>query len=405
MDFLKRNLFVILCGVGAIAGIALMVTGTQAMPKVAAELSQSKGLYDSLGGLQGKATNQKAIDAEHKRIQSVRDDREKVFGKAAELVAKYKPLADGVFPNGPDSKRVEFRKVYVAEVHKLLDSLNWGTPPTAAENEAAKEKIAEEKASGQAMPEGDAKKALAFEPGPRAAITKAQTISLYLIAPQDEKLPERPAAIPLAPGLKDISTVEAPAPEDAWRAQLWYWIQRDVVEAIRSLNTQAAEETRGKNQVAWVGNMPVKEIISVRVSDYVPPKGELYAAKEPGGAMAALPAGTAESVFTGTASCEAYDVVQFTLKLIMDERDIPLLIERLSNNTPHTLTRAAYKYAPPSKTMSDKIHGPEPVVNVTLEFETILLGDAFRKWMPKAVCEKNEIKCPEPKEADEKEGG
>ena len=40
MDFLKRNMFFILCGVGAVVGIALGVTGLQAMPKVVAKMKE-----------------------------------------------------------------------------------------------------------------------------------------------------------------------------------------------------------------------------------------------------------------------------------------------------------------------------------------------------------------------------
>ncbi|MBI3835048.1 MAG: hypothetical protein HY287_12030 [Planctomycetes bacterium] len=401
MDFLKRNLFFILCGVGAAAGIALMITGMQAMPKVAAAMSESKTVYEGLGSI--KPANQKSIDAEKKRIQSLLEDRKQVLDKAAEL-EKYTPLVEGVFPDGPDSKRVEFRKVYIGEVHKLLDSLHWGVPPTAAEIETAKEKINEEKLSGQLPTEPEGKRNFASEPGPRAAITKAQTIFLYAVPPEDDKPPERPASLQLAPGLKDTGTVEAPAPEDTWRAQVWYWIQKDVVEAIRGLNEEAAEAVKKEGGQAWLGTLPVKEMISVRISEFVPPKGELYAPAAPGGNNAALPPGTAESVFTGTASCETYDVVQFTIKAVMDQRDIPLLVQKLCNNSPHTLVRTAYKYNPPSKTMADKIWGPEPAVNVILEFETIMMGDVFRKWMPKEVCDKNGIKCPEHK-AGEKEGG
>jgi len=396
MDFLKRNLFFILCGVGAIAGIALMATGMQAMPKVAAAMGEAKSVYDSLGTLQTKAANQKSVEAEKKRIQSIVGDRNQVLEEAAKL-GKYTPLLEGVFPNGPDSKRLEFRRVYIEEVHKLLDSLKWGTPPTAADIEAAKDVIAEEKASGQLPADVEGKKNFAAEPGPRAAITKAQTIYLYAIPPEEDKPPEHPASLQLAPGLKDAGTVEAPAPEDTWRAQVWYWIQKDVVEAIRGLNESAAEAAKKEGQPVWLGSMPVKELISLRISDYVPPKGELYAPPPPGGSNAALPAGTCESVFTGTCPTETYDVVQFTIKAIMDQRDIPLLVQRLCNNSPHTLVRVAYKYNPPTRTMADKIWGPEPSVNVILSFETVMLGDVFRKWMPKEVCERNGIKCPDQK--------
>ena len=42
MDFVKRNMFFILCAVGAIAGIALGVTGLQAMPRVVAAMKDEE---------------------------------------------------------------------------------------------------------------------------------------------------------------------------------------------------------------------------------------------------------------------------------------------------------------------------------------------------------------------------
>lgn len=407
MEFLKRNLFLIVCSVLALAGIGLIVTGIQAMPKVSAAMNESKSLYESLNNL--KPANQKAIDAEKKRIQTIVDDRNKVFADAAKL-APYEPLLPDVFPSGTPIKRLDFRTKYVVEVRKLLDSLNWGGLPTPAEIDATKDKIEDEKAAGtlpdQKAAEAEGKRVLQAEVGPRAAITKAQSIYLYAVPPEDEKLPERPASIQLAPAMKDTGSVEAPAIEDVWRAQIWYWIQRDIVNAIRSINEEAAKMLQERGERPWVGNMPVKEIISIRISEYVPKEGDMVKLDDPGDFKAARPPGSAQSVFTGTAASESFDVIQFAIKLVMDQRDIPLLIERLSNNTPHTLLRVAYKQQLPSKTMADKIHGSEPTVNVILEFETIMLGDVFRKLMPQEVCEKEGITCPTRDDAkkDEKDG-
>ncbi|MDO8632215.1 MAG: hypothetical protein Q7R41_17160, partial [Phycisphaerales bacterium] len=157
-----------------------------------------------------------------------------------------------------------------------------------------------------------------------------------------------------------------------------------------------AEAAKAAGQDRWVGIMPVKDLISIRLGLdlYVPPQGELYALPEPGGYLGAVPAGTAETVYTHTASGPYFEVVQIAVKLVMDQRDIPKLVKRISNNSFYTLVRAAYKEVPPNLSLTGKVYGSEPTVNVVLEFEFVMLGEIFRKWMPKEVCDKNAIHCP-----------
>ena len=104
MDFLKRHLFLILCGVGAAAGIGLAATGMRAMPKVKTELAAAATVYNNLEGL--SPVNPRSIEAENQRIAAILDDRAKVLDSAKQLY-RYEPLVEGVFPNGPPDKRLE----------------------------------------------------------------------------------------------------------------------------------------------------------------------------------------------------------------------------------------------------------------------------------------------------------
>jgi hypothetical protein len=54
--------------------------------------------------------------------------------------------------------------------------------------------------------------------------------------------------------------------------------------------------------------------------------------------------------------------------------------------------------------MVEKIYGSEPVVNVVLDFEVVMLGEVFRELMPDSVCEDYEIACPERGDEGEEEG-
>ena len=142
--------------------------------------------------------------------------------------------------------------------------------------------------------------------------------------------------------------------------------------------------------------MPVKEVISIRLSDgYIPAMGDAFVGPRPGEYTEALPPGTPETVFTQSGQSDMYDVIQFAVKLIMDQRDIPQFIDRMSKDSLHTLLRVSYKAVPVNRAMMNKIYGSEPAVNVIMDFETIMLGEVFRPLMPPSVCEEYGIPCPD----------
>jgi len=404
MDFLKRHLFLILCGVGAAAGIALAVTGMQAMPKVRSDLEAAAGVYKQLEGV--KPVNKKSIEAEDTRIEAILDDYKKIVARA-EKRYEYPPLVEGAFPDGPPEKLVEFRTKYNEAMKELFASLQCGSLATPTQIEQAKDRIENEKAAEKQFGADPADAGPTHTPADvltragvrqdanaRASIAAAQGTLCYAVNFGDEKPPERVTSLEFNNAMRDTASLDAPEIEACWKAQISYWIQKDVVEAINALNQEAAEVVKAAGESRWIGVMPVKEVISIRTSTYVPPKDELYKGADPAGYTAALPPGTAESVFTGTAPTDAYDVIQFTVKLVMDQRDIPLLIERLSNESPHTLVRVSYKAVPLNRNFTGRIYGAEPAVIVIFDFETVMLGEIFRPKMPEAVCEKYEIKCP-----------
>ncbi|MCH7839914.1 MAG: hypothetical protein IID38_06730 [Planctomycetes bacterium] len=245
------------------------------------------------------------------------------------------------------------------------------------------------------------------DPNARAHIAAAQRIYLYAIGFEGGIPGETEPSLMFEHTLEDISTVDAPELEEIWQAQVNYWIQKDVVEAIVAINEQAAAEAKKRNEDRWVGIMPVKDFISLRMSDgYVEPSEDDYAGAPPGGYKPALPAASPSTVFTHSASTDFYDVMQFTLKLVMDQRDVPRLIERLCANSFHTPLRFAYEAVMPNRAMKGKVYGAEPSVNVVMDFEIVMLGEIFRKWMPAVVCEEYGIRCPirDDAEADTEEG-
>lgn len=443
MDFLKRNMFFIICAVAAIVGIVLGVTGLQAMPKVVAEMKTAETIYKNLEGLESKPVNEAVIEAEEQRIESVQDDRSNILKKAEELYPGYfkectgdgpervcqpNSLVDGVFPEGPPVKRLEFRAAYQTAMNDLTTLLNGGGTSTSIEQGLMQRKIEDEKAEFAKFGASDPAMAADFsgeiknaagaltragvrqDAKVRADIQAAQRIYCYLtpFIPEKERKVEFQPTFEYEDSMLDLTSADAPTLEETWRAQVGYWIQRDIVQAIADINNGAAEELKAAGIDRWVGTMPVKEVISIRLGPdfYVPAEGGLYPLPEPGGYGSAVPAGTAETVFTKTASGPNYEVVQVSVKLIMDQRDVLKLARRISQGAGdkgsfYTLVRAAYKEVPANLTLTGKIYGSEPSVNVVLDFEFIMVGGLFRQWMPAEVCERFGIKCPEPKAADE----
>lgn len=429
MDFLRRNLFMIVASVAGLTGIALAATGLRAMPNVVVELEKGKVLYDDLTTLQNRPVNQRSIEIEQERIDATRRDRESVFADAKRL-ADYTPLTPDVFPNGNDNDLREFQKQYGLAMDKLLESLIGGQPATNADIDVMRDKIADEQYRAQEkgldrdetaptpVDEGPARTPAGVltasgarrDPAARAHIAAARKIHCYVTHHHSAKPLKVTPSLDFHPGLVDTGTVDAPFAEDAWAAQVGYWIQKGVIDAIVAVNDEAAEQAKQRGEERWVGMMPIKDIVSIRVSEnYVLPDNEAeYDGATASGFGAALPPGTPTKVYTMNASTDTYEVMQFSVKLVMDQRDIFRLVEKLTSNSFHTLLRMGYSSLPPNRSMQGKIYGAEPTVLVVMDFETVMVGEVCRPFMPSLVCETLQdsgygMTCPEPPD-DEGEG-
>ncbi|MBU0718770.1 MAG: hypothetical protein KJ749_11015, partial [Planctomycetes bacterium] len=125
MDLIRRHAFMIIGVVGALAGIALAVTGLRAMPRVVTEMEQASRLYQDLDSLQSGAVNRDSIEAEERRIEQTREDYAEIVAQVRKLY-HYEPLVPNVFPNGSDDARRAFRKAYNNAMRRLFESLRAG---------------------------------------------------------------------------------------------------------------------------------------------------------------------------------------------------------------------------------------------------------------------------------------
>ena len=417
MELLRRNLFLIVCAVAAAGGIALGVTGFRAMPKVKQEMDKAIAVATALDGLQKDPANPKALDEEEKRIAIVKADHDKVVERAKELY-RYELLVPDVLPDGAPQDRITFRRKYGDAMRELMSQLTGGHPASPDDYRTMEHQIKDEEAARiefEKNPNSGLPKP-PTETGPelnaagvltragvvklpnakaRADINAAQRVYLYFQEPFEPKPGDtRVSSLVFEASMRDLDTTEPPTPEDIWQAQLGYWIQKDVVDAIVALNTASAERVRQAGEDPWIGNMPVKEIIGIRLSDSFVGKAEDTAGSPPPGDFKApVPLGAPTMVFTHSSSSESFEVLQFSVKLVMDEREISSLVERLCNGRFHTPLRVAFKALPANRTMTGKVYGSGPAVNVVMDFETTLLGEVFRRWMPPSVIAGATIKC------------
>ena len=385
MDFLRRQAFYIICGVAGVGGIALGITGFQATPRVLKEMEKASTLYRELASLETGPVNLDTVKAEDRRIELTVEDRDQVMAKARELY-HYEPLVPGVFPRGPGRNRREFQTQYQRAMDRLFKSLKSGEPANEIQIGEMRDRIRDEEYEAQQqrggsrpapagdMPTGPPRTAAGIltrsgarqDAEARAHMAAAQRILCYAKShnmPADLGPRNRERWVPsldFDPAMKDIGAVDAPLIDEVWRAQVGYWIQMDVIDAIAAINDEAAAEAEKRGETAWVGIMPVKDVISIRVGqEYVLPGGELIAAAPPGGYEEALPPSSDLSAFTQSASNDLCEVRQFTVKLVMDQRDLPRLIDRLCDRTFYTLLRVAYEADPPNKDMKGKVYGAE----------------------------------------------
>lgn len=415
MDFLRRQMFVIICVLVAAGGIAAGVMGHQSMGKVKEALANTAGLDRQISGLQSRPVNYRQIESAKERIDAIVADYDKVIERAKKLY-RYTPLVANALPYGEPQVLFQFRQAYHDAMKVLFDSLSAGTPPSSSEISTMKDIIDDEEAERKALaleqglkkppdpgPLRNAAGVLTREgvrrdPKARAALAAAQRLYCYGVGfgkKRTRGVKQGVVSLDFNENMWDLTVADPPWPEDVWHAQIGYWIQKDVVDLIVAMNGEAAEAIKKNGGTPWVGVMPIKEVISVRVpTDFVPLDSdeEVYGGS-PTGYGEALPPGTPRTVFTHSGSGEAYEVLQFSVKLVMDQRDIPTFVDRLCNNSFYTLLRLAYEAVPPNPDMRGKIYGSEPAVIVVMDFETILLGDVFRRLMPSEIREEYGIVC------------
>ena len=221
-----------------------------------------------------------------------------------------------------------------------------------------------------------------YDPVYRARVSKAKSILCYY---DDTTFHVSPLV------LQDV----APTPEEMWFAQVGLWVQQDVVKAIADLNGAAADRvTEGDPCVA---DVPIKRLVCVRVLGYDVPTSETVSDGRihfPMSNTGSMPNTVGGPSLTGRKSDEQFDVVRFVVSVVMDQRDLPQLIDRISRVNFYQCLNASYAMVDhESEIAQGYFYGTDPVVRATFEFEGYLAREVYLPLMPTAVCELLGIKA------------
>ncbi len=440
MPFLRNYWVPLVCGVVMAGSIAVLVLGMMD-DSVTTEMKKRLQVARDIDALRNNAKNEATISTEKERTRAFKEEYDATL-QVAEEICRREPLLSGVFPkfDGTDDA-FRFQETYITKLFELPRKLMADGPPSEQEIDEEAERIAEEvrrregagegtgilpgpattpgggtapprAGGGAATPGGPGRGPGGATPGygggrrptpgygrgpgagygggapgggsqqtvdtseaaGRAAVRKARNIRLYAeVAPFEE------SAFHVSP----IARAEtAPTAREMWYAQVSYWVQLDVVNAIREVNEAAA--ARLSEDEVHVANMPVKRIVQVDVHGYVRSDGQLVAfpTVSRSGTAAAHQAPTS---FTGRVSDEQFDVVRFSAVVVADQQDLLKLVDAITRENFYQLIDIDYEAVPPGGREGPYFYGGEPAVRATLVFEGYLARRVYKGMMPADV--------------------
>jgi hypothetical protein len=363
----------IMAGLGLGGILSLVVSGIthdRVREKMRAELLIARDIPTLVAD---PKSAQAAAAEQHRRDELARELAE--LCRAAGAINRREPLLANVFPTGgPPHLRVRFMERYRDAIADLLTQLRAGGLPTEAERAAAREDLAER----DALEREKVDEVSAAWTGQRG-VGETNRVLQYAQAAQARRLwcyatAEAFARSPSGPG------TGAPRVEELWFAQVELWIQQDVVAAIEEMNEEAAA-AYGKG--ACVEQMPVKRIWSVFVLGYQLQDG-LLPFQVPSASRPALRVAVPVS-FTGRMCDGEFDVVVFQMAVVLDQRDVLQLIDRIAKRNFYQCTAVKCAAVPPADAAEGYLYGTEPAMYVGLEFELYMWREIYGPLMPAGV--------------------
>jgi hypothetical protein len=185
---------------------------------------------------------------------------------------------------------------------------------------------------------------------------------------------------------------------------VFLWIEQDIVQALRRVNEEAIQSRNLPAEDQWVANLPVKHLVSLRVSDYLVSQaaggearggGVSLLHKGGGGGGASGSSGSSGvrfgqqgEAFTDRGRNSDYDVVHFALNLVVDPRDLPKVLLELCRQNFITPIQVQYRGVnAAAATNGGYLYGSGPLVNVDIACEALFFRSNYESMMPPIVKE------------------
>ncbi len=381
MQFIKTNWISLLSGLLALAGIAGAVYGMM-QDDVLEAMDKHKRVASEIASLTRAPQNTATIESERDRGQRFQEAYDAALA-VAERINQRRPLRDGVFPNpAQDELRYRFKDDYEDAILALPRELHAGGLPSEQEirdeEDSMRIDAMQEPQPGEGRPAGQRDPTIdSGEVRLRAGARKARGIRCYV-----DTDPAR-SSFHVSP---IVESIDAPSPAEMWYAQVGLWIQQDVVSAIGKVNGAAARQLDADQQN--VAGMPVKRIEKIDILGYLTDQGKTVAFASIGRGSSSTAGGVISVSFTDRKSDDQFDVIRFRLTAIVDLRDLPQLIDRVTRENFYQLVGASYAIVEVDKNGYDDnkyLYGPDPVCRVELEFEGYMARKVYKEMMPAQV--------------------
>jgi len=421
MDFVKKNLIMIISAAVSLlslVGLFLGISQIGGLQEVLAKAQQAMGDVETvLKGVPveipgGRTANliptEKAIENQKGREAVSKEQGLKTLRKALQenigydpvkKTLKRQPMMDGIFPKpSSDDRPYKFPKVYQDAIKKLMVKLQAGEVPTEKEIADEKEQVVQEQGfmpSKEGKPSGATARTVGARSGMnsrnnpveedplqdldlvarlRAAENRAKEIKVYCeLAQPNTSGSQYQTALDILSDVAYPTGGTPPLVEDMWWAQLSYWIQEDIAGAISEVNASA------KNVI----ESPIKRILQIKVMHGYVVQGENGRMEFVGREELQAPVS-----FSNLSSDKNYDILQFKVELIMDERAIPSFVDAMYRQSHYLLYNwETEAFVPPDITKeannrsSDILYryGNSPLVKLTTYWEAYLFRD-FYHW-------------------------
>jgi hypothetical protein len=438
MEIVKKNIISILCGVVALAAVAVCFV---IVPSHQAELKKnvdsSAATHNALADLLKKprqlpvvnpdnpeqkdlgAFPSQAVITQGEALTKQVEAESKAIVKAAVDMNRHELLVPGSLPAPFDPQKYAFRRGYLAALPVPVpagagagapgtpaqaggvmksrfvqpDMLQAGMPPTPDELRVAAETLAKDIESKELVFTSQGQPAN----GPQVKEKIDQLVRKLPIEMRDRiastsKVYVNPQTFEVNPRIVAAAGA-APDTLDIFSAQLSYWIQSDVVQAVKELNANSKS----------ISDSPVKHLVRIRTKPYGAATPifitgpDLSAAADANAALPTVPqASTTKRVSNGL-----YDVFHFEVEADVEADKLPDFLRGLGNRRFITPLFVDVKARDNAQALAEgHVYGNKPVLTVRAECEILYLRAWTTQYMPALLKTKLGIATEAPAGAD-----